>query len=101
MPAVEFLASVPETRSNTSVCLRFVDPAVAGLDDAGQQAFVKGLRRCSKRKRSPTTSPATAMRRRDCAYGAARPSRRPIVEALMPWLDWAFATQKAALKAAA
>ncbi len=23
------------------------------------------------------------------------------VEALMPWLDWAFATQKAALKAAA
>src|SRR5690606_9531006 len=42
-PAVEFLASVEETRSNTSVCLRFADPAVANLDDAGQQAFVKGF----------------------------------------------------------
>ena len=36
-PAVEFLASAGETRSNTSVCLRFADPAVANLDDAGQR----------------------------------------------------------------
>src|SRR6187402_1483039 len=40
-PAVSFLATVEETRSNTSVCLRFADPAIANLDDAGQQAFVK------------------------------------------------------------
>ncbi len=30
-PWVEFLARVPETRSNTSVCLKVVDPEVAAL----------------------------------------------------------------------
>ncbi len=99
--AVEFLASVPETRSNTSVCLRFVDPAVAGLDDAGQQAFVKNL----------TGLLETEKVAYDIAgYRDAPPGLRiwcgatveaSDVEALMPWLDWAFATQKAALKAAA
>ncbi len=100
-PAVEFLASVPETRSNTSVCLRFVDPAVAGLDDAGQQAFVKNL----------TGLLETEKVAYDIAgYRDAPPGLRiwcgatveaSDVEALMPWLDWAFAAQKAALKAAA
>ena len=99
--AVEFLASVPGTRSNTSVCLRFVDPAVAGLGDAGQQAFVKNL----------TGLLETEKVAYDIAgYRDAPPGLRiwcgatveaSDVEALMPWLDWAFATQKAALKAAA
>ena len=57
--------------------------------------------RCSRRRASPTTSAAIATRRPACASGAARRSRPSDLEALMPWLDWAFATQKAALKAAA
>mgnify|MGYP000154950545 CR=1 FL=1 len=40
-PWVEFLAADPKTRSNTSVTLSIVDPRVAGLDDKGQQEFVK------------------------------------------------------------
>ena len=99
--AVDFLAAVPETRSNTSVCLRFVDPAVAGLDDAGQQAFVKAF--------------TAALEAEKVAYDIASYRDAPpglriwcgaTVEAddlrrLTPWLDWAFAQQKAALKAAA
>ncbi|MFI0842532.1 phosphoserine transaminase [Mesorhizobium sp. IMUNJ 23232] len=99
--AVDFLAEVPETRSNTSVCLRFVDPAVAGLDDVGQQAFVKAL--------------TAALEAEKVAYDIASYRDAPpglriwcgaTVEAddlrrLTPWLDWAFAQQKAALKAAA
>ncbi|HUG62914.1 MAG TPA: phosphoserine transaminase [Methylomirabilota bacterium] len=42
-PFIDFLAKDPATRSNTSVCLRFTDPAVASLDDTGQQAFVKAF----------------------------------------------------------
>src|SRR5690606_23879510 len=36
---VDFLAKVPEQRSNTSVCLSIVDPEIAALDADGQAAF--------------------------------------------------------------
>src|SRR3984885_10066714 len=42
-PWVDFLAKVPATRSNTSVCLKVVDPAVAALPADAQAAFAKGL----------------------------------------------------------
>ena len=99
--AVAFLASDETIRSNTSVCLRFADPAVAGLDDPGQQAFVKGM--------------TAALESEKVAYDIASYRDAPPglriwcgatvetsdLKALMPWLDWAFASQKAALKAAA
>src|SRR5215467_1176786 len=42
-PWVEFLATVPATRSNTSVCLSIVDPAVTALPPDAQSAFAKNL----------------------------------------------------------
>jgi phosphoserine aminotransferase len=100
-PAVEFLAAKPEVRSNTSICLRFVDPAIASLDDAGQQAFVKTLTGLLE---------AEGVAYDIASYRDAPPGLRiwcgatveaSGVKALMPWLDWAFATAKASLKAAA
>jgi phosphoserine aminotransferase len=95
------LAVVPATRSNTSVCLAIVDPEISALDTEGQAAFAKGL--------------ATALDKQGVAfdighYRDAPPGLRiwcgatvqtSDLEALMPWLDWAFANQKAALKQAA
>jgi phosphoserine aminotransferase len=95
------LAARPETRSNTSVCLSVVDPEVAALDRDAQAAFVKGL--------------AAALEKEGVAYdiGAYRDAPPGLriwcgatvetadLKALMPWLDWAFADQKATLKAAA
>ena len=77
-PWIDFLAKDPATRSNTSVCLKVVDPAVtalAGRRAGGVRQGARGAR--SRRKASPTTSPPTATRRRACASGAARPSRPP------------------------
>lgn len=100
-PAVEFLATVEDTRSNTSVCLRFSDPAVANLDDAGQQAFVKGFVALLESEKVAYDI---------ASYRDAPPGLRiwcgatvetSDVEALIPWLEWAFASQKASLKAAA
>ena len=100
-PAVAFLASDPATRSNTSVCLTFADPAVTALDDAGQQAFVKTF---------TAVLEAEKVAYDIASYRDAPPGLRiwcgATVEAedlrrLMPWLDWAFATTKAGLKAAA
>ncbi|WP_067218772.1 phosphoserine transaminase [Stappia indica] len=90
---VDFLASDPATRSNTSVCLRIVDPRVTALDAELQAAFAKAM--------------ATALDTAGVAYdiGAYRdaPSGFRIwcgatveqadVEALLPWLDWAFERQ--------
>ena len=42
-PWIDFLARAPETRSNTSVCLKVVDPAVAALSADGQAAFAKAI----------------------------------------------------------
>lgn len=38
---IDFLASRPATRSNTSVCLKFVDPAVTALPADRQAAFAR------------------------------------------------------------
>ncbi|MEM8854642.1 MAG: phosphoserine transaminase [Pseudomonadota bacterium] len=42
-PWVDFLAEDPATRSNTSVCLKIVDPDVAGAPPDAQAAFAKAL----------------------------------------------------------
>ncbi len=100
-PWVDFLAADPATRSNTSVCLKIVDPAVSALDKSGQDAFAKAM--------------ASALEGEGVAfdidaYRDAPPGLRiwcggtveaVDLEALVPWLDWAFAVQKADLKAAA
>lgn len=94
-PWVDFLAEDPATRSTTSVCLRFADPniadgavfakAVAGRLDAEGVAFDIG------------------------AYRDAPPGLRiwcgstvetADLEALMPWLAWAFDAEITAMAAA-
>lgn len=98
---VDFLCEDAANRSNTSVCLKIVDAEVCALDDAGQAAFAKAI--------------ATVLDAEGVAYdiGAYRdaPSGFRIwcgatieasdVAKLTPWLDWAFAAQKATLSAAA
>jgi len=100
-PWIDFLAGDPAIRSNTSVCLKIVDPAVGKLPAEAQVAFVKGI--------------AAALEKEGVAYDidAYRdaPSGLRIwcgstvecadVEALTHWLDWAFAKSKDALRQAA
>ncbi len=91
-PWIDFLAEDPATRSNTGVCLKFVDPRVAGLPAPAQAEFAKkvsdllekegvGLDAASYRDAPPGL--------RIWCGGAVETSD---VEALMPWIDWAFAT---------
>jgi phosphoserine aminotransferase len=98
---IDFLARDPATRSNTSVCLKVVDPAVTRLGADAQAAFVKGV--------------AAALEREGIAYDIdayrdAPPGlriwcgstiERADVEALTLWLDWAYAKAKDALAKAA
>lgn len=89
---VDFLAETEATRSNTSVCLKVVDPRVTALSDDAQADFAKKLAGLLDKE-------GVAL---DVAgYRAAPPGLRiwcgatvetDDVEALLPWLDWAFAT---------
>ncbi|MGV2107858.1 phosphoserine transaminase [Agrobacterium vitis] len=95
------LAQVDETRSNTSVCLTIADPEVLALPAEEQAAFAKGI--------------ATLLEKQGVAYdiGAYRDAPAGLriwagatietadMQALMPWLTWAYQTQKATLSKAA
>jgi phosphoserine aminotransferase len=94
---VDFLATDPASRSNTSVCLKVVDSAVTALPPAGQADFAKKLASVLEKE-------AVAL---DIGgYRDAPPGLRiwcgatvdtDDLEALTPWLDWAFALVSAEL----
>ena len=91
---VDFLARDAKTRSNTSVCLKIVDPWFAALAKDAQAAAASKI--------------ASTLEKEGVAldiggYRAAPPGLRiwcgatveaSDLEALTPWLDWAFAQVK-------
>ncbi|QWK77231.1 phosphoserine transaminase [Ochrobactrum sp. BTU1] len=100
-PWIANLAQKPETRSNTSVCVTIVDPEVTALSADAQAAFAKGI--VSALEKEGVAFDIGAYR--DAPSGlriwAGATVEASDLEALTAWLDWAFAAQKAALKAAA
>ena len=98
---IDFLARDPAIRSNTSVCLRVVDPAVTRLSADEQAKFAKALSAVIEKEGAGYDL---------ASYRDAPPGIRiwcgatvetADVEALLPWLDWAFGEAKAALPKAA
>jgi phosphoserine aminotransferase len=99
-PWVEFLAGDKAIRSNTSVCLKVVDPAITALSEDAQADFAKKL--------------ASVLEKEKAAYDIGGYAKAPPglriwcgatvdtadVEALTPWLDWAFASVSSELTAA-
>ncbi len=98
---IENLAVDPATRSNTSVCLKIVDPQVTALDDDAQAAFAKGMVSILEKEGVALDIGAY----RDAPSGlriwAGATIEEADMKALMPWLTFAFETQKAALAKAA
>ncbi len=100
-PWIDHFAVDPATRSNTSVCLKIVDPAMTALDLAGQEAFVRAI--------------AARLDKEGVAYDIAFHRDAPPhfriwagatieasdLAALTGWIEWGFAQEKAALKQAA
>ena len=100
-PWVDFLAREAAIRSNTSVCLKVVDPAITSLSADAQSAFVKAL--------------AAAVEKEGAGYDLGHYRDAPAglriwcgatieaddVEILTQWLDWAFVKAKDALPKAA
>ncbi|MET0537256.1 MAG: phosphoserine transaminase [Xanthobacteraceae bacterium] len=98
---IEFLANDPSLRSNTSVCLKIIDPSVTRLGDEAQTSFVKGLAALLEKEGVAYDIAA----HRDAPPGlriwCGSTVERGDLEALTPWLDWAFAKSKDAIAKAA
>jgi phosphoserine aminotransferase len=98
---IDFLAREPSQRSNTSVCLKVVDPTVTKLSADAQAAFVKGIAAVLDKEGVAYDIDAY----RDAPSGlriwCGSTVERADVEALTLWLDWAYAKAKDALAKAA
>ena len=89
-PWIDFLAADPATRSSTSICLSIVDPWFKALDADGQTAAAKKV---------ASRLDAEGVAQDIGSYRDAPPGLRiwggatvdtADLEALTPWLDWAF-----------
>ena len=96
-PFLGFLAKDPATRSNTSVCLTFIDPAITALTPEAQAAFAKDVAALLEKEGVGLDLGS---------YRDAPPGLRiwcgatveaSDVAALMPWIEWAFETVKSGL----
>jgi phosphoserine aminotransferase len=98
-PWVRFLAEDPRTRSCTSLCLAFTDPAITSLPVDAQTELVKKF--------------AGLLERENVAYDIAghrdappglriwtgATVERDDIAALLPWLEWAYGELRQALAA--
>ncbi|MDO8839416.1 MAG: phosphoserine transaminase [Parvibaculum sp.] len=100
-PWAEFLAEDVATRSNTSVCLKIVDPKVTALSDDDQVAFAKKIADLLDKEGVANDIAGY----RDAPAGlriwAGATVETSDMRALMPWLDWAYAEAKASLQSSA
>jgi len=87
---VDFLAAEPATRSCTSICLQVVAPEFAALSEDDQRAALKQLVAKLETERVAydiggyrDAPPGLRL------WGGATIDRQDL-EALLPWLDWAF-----------
>jgi phosphoserine aminotransferase len=89
-PWIDWLAEDPATRSTTSICLKFVDPRVEAMAEPERQALVKRMKAMLEAEgaafdvESHRNAPAGLRVWCGCTVDTAD------VEALTPWLEWAF-----------
>ena len=89
---IDYLAVDPATRSTTSVCLKFVDPRVTAMSSEARQALVMRMKALVEGEgaafdiESHRNAPAGLRIWCGCTVETAD------IEALTPWLDWAFET---------
>jgi phosphoserine aminotransferase len=89
---VDFLVAEPSARSNTSVCLKVVDPRVQSLSEEQQAGFAKTLAALLEKQNVALDAGSYRSAPAGLRIWCGATIEQSDLEALMPWLDWAFAT---------
>ena len=100
-PWVDFVACVPETRSNTSVCLKIVDPDILGLPPETQAEVPKRIAALLDTKNVAKDIASYRHAPPGLRIWTGATVERSDIEALLPWLDWGYAQVKQSLAEAA
>ncbi len=87
---IDFLAVRPETRSTTSVCLKFTDPRVTGLSAEDQRAFVKRFKDLLEGEGAVFDMEPHRNAPQGLRLWCGCTVETADVKAATPWLDWAF-----------
>ena len=87
---VEFLCTDENLRSNTSVCLKITDSDIASLESADQWVFVKKMVAVLDAEGAAFDLGAYKDAPPGLRIWAGATIERSDLEALFPWLDWAF-----------
>ena len=96
-PWVGFLAARPEIRSTTSICLKVVDPAITALPRRDQAGLIREI--VARLEAEQVAYDIAGYRDAPPGlrlWGGATVERADL-EALLPWLDWAFEASRSAL----
>ncbi len=92
---MEFLCERADARSMTSVCLKITDAWFTGLADDQKEPFIKAM--CKLLEKEGAAYDIAGYR--DAPAGlriwCGATVQKADVEALLPWLEWAFASAKA------
>ena len=88
---VDFLAADPATRSTTSVCLKIIDERVTALDDEARQAFVWRMKALLEAEGAAFDIESHRNAPAGLRLWCGPTVETADVEAVVPWLDWAFA----------
>lgn len=97
-PWADFLAEDPAARSNTSVCLKVTDPRVTTLAPAAQADFARSLSSLLEQEGVALDAASYRSAPPGLRIWCGATIERHDVEALVPWLDWAFEQSIARLR---
>jgi phosphoserine aminotransferase len=89
-----FLAADPHIRSNTSVCLKIVDPWFTALDDKAQAEAAKKLANLLEKEGIAFDIASYRAAPAGLRIWCGATVEQADLKALMPWLDWAFGQVK-------
>jgi len=95
--AFDYVARIPETRSNTSVCLRFADPKIAALPNAAQAHLAYEIVERVEREGAGYDFNAHREAHPGLRIWCGATVETADIELLAPWIDWAYAESAAAL----
>jgi len=99
-PAFDFLAKTPATRSNTSVCLKFADPAIVALAPEPRAALAKTIVALVEKEGAGFDFNAYRDSPPGLRIWCGATVEAADVAVLTHWIDWAYAEATAGLVAA-
>lgn len=94
-PWIDFLVSDPSCRSRTSVCLKITDPWFVSLGDEEKEGFIAAFCRLLDKEEAAKDIKSYKSAPPGLRLWCGATAETADIEALIPWLEWAFEMTRA------